>query len=114
MYPTPAMSRFACFFLLTRLALAVEPCRIEIIDKENGWPVPLVELSSTHEMRHVSDNLGLITSFAAIQAALFLGLLGPAGFVGSTGWSLPPRTLSRTGRNACVTIHINCVSTSSL
>jgi hypothetical protein len=42
------------------VALAVEPCRIEIIDKENGWPVPLVELTSTHETRHVSDNLGLI------------------------------------------------------
>ena len=60
MYQTPAMLRFICFFLLTRLALAVEPCRIEIIDKENGWPVPLVELTSIHETRHVSDNLGLI------------------------------------------------------
>ena len=54
------MLRFVCLFLLPRLALAVEPCRIEIIDKENGWPVPLVELTSTHETRHVSDNLGLI------------------------------------------------------
>lgn len=41
-------------------ALATTPCRIEIIDQENGWPVPLVELRSTHEIRHVSDNLGLI------------------------------------------------------
>jgi hypothetical protein len=40
--------------------LAEEPCRIEIVDRENGWPVPLVELRSTHETRHVSDNLGLI------------------------------------------------------
>lgn len=41
-------------------AFAVEPCRIEIVDKENGWPVPLVELRTTHESRLVSDNLGLI------------------------------------------------------
>ncbi|MES2923535.1 MAG: hypothetical protein V4819_18410, partial [Verrucomicrobiota bacterium] len=41
-------------------ALAVEPCRIEIVDKENGWPVPLVELRTTHDVSHVSDNLGLI------------------------------------------------------
>lgn len=54
------MPRFIFILLLTRLALAAEPCRIEIVDKENGWPVPLVELTSTHETRHVSDNLGLI------------------------------------------------------
>ncbi len=41
-------------------AFAMEPCRVEIIDKENGWPVPLVELRTTHESRHISDNLGLI------------------------------------------------------
>ena len=64
------MLRFICFFLLTRLALAVEPCRIEIIDKENGWPVPLVELTSTHDTRHVSDNLGLI----AIDDPVYPGL----------------------------------------
>ncbi|MCW1921666.1 hypothetical protein OKA05_03820 [Luteolibacter arcticus] len=40
--------------------LAVEPCRIEIVDKENGWPVPLVELRTTHDARYVSDNAGLI------------------------------------------------------
>lgn len=53
------MLKFA--LLLAPIAgLAVEPCRIELIDMENGWPVPLVELRSTHETRHVSDNLGLI------------------------------------------------------
>jgi hypothetical protein len=37
-----------------------QPCRIEIIDKSNGWPVPLVELKTTHEARLVSDNAGII------------------------------------------------------
>jgi hypothetical protein len=37
-----------------------EPCRIEIIEKGSGWPVPLVELRTTHEVRFVSDNAGLI------------------------------------------------------
>jgi hypothetical protein len=47
--------------LLTACAAGhAAPCKIEIVDKENGWPVPLVELRSTHETRHVSDNLGLI------------------------------------------------------
>ncbi len=36
------------------------PCRIEIIDDQNGWPVPLVELRTTHHVRLVSDNAGLI------------------------------------------------------
>ncbi|MEK7950108.1 hypothetical protein [Luteolibacter soli] len=45
---------------LSSAGLAIEPCRIEIVDKENGWPVPLVELRTTHDARYVSDNAGLI------------------------------------------------------
>lgn len=40
--------------------LAAKPFRIEIQDAENGWPVPLVELKTTHNMRFVSDNAGMI------------------------------------------------------
>lgn len=36
------------------------PCRIRIIDKENHWPVSMVELRTTHNVRFVSDNAGLI------------------------------------------------------
>lgn len=46
--------------LLAGVASAVEPCRVEIVDKENGWPVPMVELRTTHDARYVSDNAGLI------------------------------------------------------
>lgn len=51
--------------LLTSLAMtlaasALQPCRVVIVDRENGWPVPLVELRTTHETRHVSDNAGLV------------------------------------------------------
>ena len=35
-------------------------CRIEIIDKQSGWPVPLVELVTTHGVRFISDNAGRI------------------------------------------------------
>jgi hypothetical protein len=54
----PAMTRLLLLF--TPLLHAAEPCRVEIIDKENGWPVPLVELRTIHEQRFVSDNAGLI------------------------------------------------------
>ena len=35
-------------------------CRIDIIDAENGWPVPLVELRANHHVAFVSDNAGVI------------------------------------------------------
>jgi hypothetical protein len=54
------MFRHLALLLFSSSAFAVEPCRIEIIDKENGWPVPLVELRSVHDTIHVSDNLGLV------------------------------------------------------
>jgi hypothetical protein len=39
---------------------AVEPCRLEVVEKESGWPVPLVELRTTHGVRFVTDNVGVI------------------------------------------------------
>ncbi len=45
---------------LSPLALALEPCCIEIVEQGSGWPVPLVELRTTHHVRFVSDNAGLI------------------------------------------------------
>jgi hypothetical protein len=41
-------------------AQAAEPCRIRIVDDSNNWPVPLVELKTTHDVRFVSDNAGVI------------------------------------------------------
>jgi len=42
------------------MAGALEPCRIEVVEKGNGWPAPLVELRTTHHVRFVSDNAGVI------------------------------------------------------
>lgn len=50
----------ALLALLPAAALALQPCRIEIVEKGTGWPVPLVELRTTHNVRFVSDNAGLI------------------------------------------------------
>jgi hypothetical protein len=36
------------------------PCRIEVVEKGRGWPVPLVELRTLHQVRFVTDNAGLI------------------------------------------------------
>jgi hypothetical protein len=40
--------------------MAIEPCRIEVVEKGSGWPVPLVELRTTHHARFVTDNAGVI------------------------------------------------------
>jgi hypothetical protein len=64
-----AMHRFRCWSALAVLQLvlaaatwvrAAEPCRIEVVDKACGWPVPLVELQTLHGVRFVTDNAGLI------------------------------------------------------
>lgn len=54
------MHRLTPLLCFASATLSAAPCRIEIVDKENGWPVPLVELRSTHNTRHLSDNRGLI------------------------------------------------------
>jgi hypothetical protein len=41
-------------------ASAAEPCRVEVVDKQNGWPVPLVQLRTTHSTVFVTDNAGVI------------------------------------------------------
>lgn len=40
--------------------IALEPCRIRVIEKNSGWPVPLVELRTVHGVRLVSDNVGVV------------------------------------------------------
>ncbi len=56
----------AIFLLLQTTLLAENSvsapalCRIEVVDKASGWPVPLVELRTTHGVRFVSDNAGII------------------------------------------------------
>jgi len=56
--------RFAsCGLALAVLSAATAlaaPCRIEVVEKGSGWPVPLVELRTVHHVRFVSDNAGVI------------------------------------------------------
>lgn len=56
----PALIASCGLLLAFAPANAAELFRIEIVDKSNGWPVPLVELETVHGVRFVSDNSGLI------------------------------------------------------
>jgi hypothetical protein len=50
-----------CGLTLSPVVLpAIEPCRIEVVEKGSGWPVPLVELRTTHNVRFITDNAGVI------------------------------------------------------
>jgi hypothetical protein len=58
-----ALCALACVvisFFQTANAAALAPCRIEVVEKSSGWPVPLVELRTTHNVRFVTDNAGVI------------------------------------------------------
>jgi hypothetical protein len=44
----------------TLAAAPALPCRLEVVEQGSGWPVPLVELRTTHQVRLVTDNAGVI------------------------------------------------------
>ncbi|XHR27329.1 MAG: hypothetical protein ACFUZC_15435 [Chthoniobacteraceae bacterium] len=39
---------------------AMEPCRIEVVEKGSGWPVPMVELETTSHVTLITDNAGVV------------------------------------------------------
>src|SRR5215467_1227500 len=58
-----ALCALACVvisFFQTANAAPLAPCRIEVVEKSSGWPLPLVELRTTHNVRFVTDNAGVI------------------------------------------------------
>lgn len=58
--PCNRLVLFISCMTVLQASAALEPCRIEVIDKENGWPVPLVELSTTNDLKFVTDNAGVV------------------------------------------------------
>src|ERR1051326_4360817 len=64
----PTLTKIAARSIVVALALcgpgvlarAETPFAITVIEKETGWPVPLVELRTIHQVRFVSDNAGRI------------------------------------------------------
>ena len=53
--PSPPAAA-AIFTLLASLAShGAQPFRIEVVDKENGWPVPLVELVTTNDLNNPGE-----------------------------------------------------------
>jgi hypothetical protein len=56
----PCLLLNLALFTIASSLTALEPCRISVIDEENGWAVPLVELRSNHHVSFYTDNAGLV------------------------------------------------------
>src|SRR6266571_3352223 len=55
------VSAFACSSLVAAgIGAPGQVCRNEVVEKGTDWPVPLVELRTTHNVRFVTDNAGVI------------------------------------------------------
>ena len=77
---------------------SVEPCRVRVVDSENGWPVPLVELKTTHGVRFHTDNAGVVAfdlpELMGVETWLFVfghGYAVPADGFGNRGVKIIPR-----------------------
>ncbi len=79
--------------LLKSAALCLAaPFQIEIIDKETKWPVPLVQLKTTHSVGFVTDNKGV----AAVDQPDLLGR--EVWFhMSSDGYEVPPDGFGQRG-----------------
>jgi hypothetical protein len=105
-------------FLLVIAAVACEgfaaaPCEIQVIDRQNRWPVPMVELRTVHQVRFVSDNAGRIafdlpelmgsdTWFAVASD----GYEVPAGAYGRRGVRLKPEP----GKTLTIELDRTCIA----
>jgi hypothetical protein len=88
--PSPMTARstlLSCLLLLSLPALAADSlplCRIEVVEKNSGWPVPLIELRTTHHLRFITDNAGVI----AFDAPELMGRLTWFDVIGH-GYEVP-------------------------
>lgn len=51
---------FCGWACLVEAAFAGVPCRIEVVEKGTGWPVPMVEMETTGHDLFVTDNAGVV------------------------------------------------------
>ena len=47
-------------FVASASAFSDKPFVIRVVDRENGWPVPLVKLTTTSNVTFITDNAGIV------------------------------------------------------
>lgn len=80
--------RMITLALLSSLGWTAEPCRIQVVDKESKWPVPLVELTTTGHVRYVTDNAGVVAfdQLELMGQEVWLDIRSPGYGVGKDGF----------------------------
>lgn len=89
-------------------AYGIDPCRILVVDESNGWPVPLVELKTTHNLRFVTDNAGTIALDAPelLDRETWFHLEGHGYSVAKDGFGFQGvRLVPRSGETLTVKVH---------
>lgn len=104
-----ATSNERCVFAAPKSSV----CRIEVVEEASGWPVPLVELRTTHLQRFVSDNAGVIAfdSPELMGRETWFDVIGhgydvPRDAYGSRGVRLKPEA----GKTLKVTVHRSIIA----
>lgn len=94
-------------------AATVAGCRIRVVDDQSGWPVPLVELKTTNQVRFVTDNAGVIAidDPSLLGREVYFSVIGhgyeiPADGFGFRGVRLTPRR----GETLTVKVHRTAIA----
>lgn len=87
-YPIAFLLILTTWTNTTSVGLGQNPFQIEVVDSENGWPVPLVQLTTTNNVRYVTDNAGKIAFdiYDLMDAETWLSLEGDGYTVPSDGF----------------------------
>lgn len=88
--------------LVVALAQPPKPCRIQVLEEGSGWPVCMVELTTTHNVSFWTDNAGVVAfdlpelmgkeTWVSVSAD---GYEAPADGFGYRGFRFTPRPGSR-------------------
>lgn len=97
MSATIAMAIIGLPLLRPACAQPRQACKVVVSERDSGWPVPLVELRTTHHSRYVSDNAGVIAidDPSLMNREVWFHVLGqgyevPADGFGNRGVRLTP------------------------
>lgn len=110
---TAIASGFILILTAANATLAELPCRVEVVDRENGWPVPMIELRTTSDVALVTDNAGVaaIDQPDLLDRLVWLGVSGQGYNVRADGFgSQGVRVTPRAGETLRIEVDRNIIA----
>jgi hypothetical protein len=98
---------FLCISEVCLPAQAGAPFQIRVVDEASGWPVPLVQLRTTHHLTWVSDNDGMIAIDAPelMDSETWFSIEGHGYGVAADGFGMKGTRLTpQPGRSAVIQV----------